>query len=224
MVPMQVFQNLKNIHRIKTLIIGGGQVSNKLSKQIKNLPNRIFATYGMTETLTHIAVKPLNTVAKHNFAGQNVPIDAFRILEGVKIETDKRNCLIIEAPGIFEGRLITNDIVELIDNKHFRWLGRYDNIINSGGIKFIPEQIENKLKQIINTEFFLASIPDDKLGQKMVLILETDTYPATLKEEMKEILTKYEFPKKIFVLPEFVRTPTGKIQRKKTMKIIKANL
>ncbi len=224
MVPIQVFQNLENIHRIKTLITGGGQVPEQLLKQLQNKPNQIFATYGMTETLTHIAVKPLNNIAKQNFAYQNDHVDAYRILEGIKIETDERNCLIVEAPEIFEGRLITNDIVELIDHKHFRWLGRYDNIINSGGIKLIPEQIEEKLKNIIEADFFIAGLPDEKLGEKAVLILEANTYPATLKDEMAKILSKYEIPKSIYTLPEFTRTPSGKIQRQKTLKKIKANL
>ncbi len=224
MVPLQVSQNLEKIHHIKTLIVGGGQVPGRLLNRIRNLPNRIFATYGMTETLTHVAVMPLNKVARQNFTGQNTPVGAYRTLEGVKIASDNRNCLIIEAPDIFEGRLVTNDVVELIDNKHFRWLGRYDNIINSGGIKLIPELIEDKLKQIIDFDFFIAGMPDDKLGEKVILVMETGTYPATLKEEIKKILSKYEMPKNIYTLTQFERTLTGKIQRQSTLKKIKVNL
>ncbi len=222
MVSLQVYQNLENIHHIKKLIVGGGQVSGQLLKQIQDLPNQIFATYGMTETLTHIAIMPLNMVAKQNFTAQNAPADAYRILKGVKIDTDNRNCLIIEAPGIFEGQLVTNDIVELIDDKHFRWLGRFDNVINSGGIKLIPEQIENKLKQLIDFDFFVTGMPDDKLGQKVVLVLETEQIPKNLPEQIKKHLSKYEVPKNIYTLPEFVRTATGKIQRQKTLLLVES--
>ncbi len=217
MVPLQVYQNLDNIHHIKKLIIGGGQVSGKLLKQIQHLPNQIFATYGMTETLTHIAVMPLNIIAKQNFTEQKAPVDAYRILQGVEIATDNRNCLTIEAPDIFEGKVITNDIVELLDNKHFRWLGRFDNVINSGGIKLIPEQIENKLKQIIDFDFFIAGLPDEKLGQKVVLIIETEQIPKTLPDKLKTLLSKYEIPKNIYAFSKFERTGTGKIIRQKTL-------
>ena len=222
MVPLQVYQNLDKIHHIKKLIIGGGQVSGKLLKQLQNLPNQIFATYGMTETLTHIAIMPLNMVAKQNFTAQNAPADAYRILKGVKIATDNRNCLIIEAPCIFEGQLVTNDIVDLIDEKHFRWLGRFDNVINSSGVKLIPEQIENKLKQLIDFDFFVTGMPDDKLGQKVVLVLETEQIPKNLPEQIKKHLSKYEVPKNIYALPEFVRTATGKIQRQKTLLLVES--
>ncbi len=217
MVPLQVAQNLPLIHKIKQLIIGGGQTPESLKTQLKNLSNHIYATYGMTETLTHIAVMPLNDRAKQKFIKENHPIDAYSILNGIKISTDERHCLIIEAPDIFKGIVKTNDVVALIDSKHFRWLGRYDNIINSGGIKLIPEQIENTLKNILDFEFFIAGLPDDKLGQKVVMVIESDYIPDDLQEKMKKLLSKYETPKKIYAIQTFERTSTGKIQRQKTL-------
>ena len=222
MVPLQVFQNLDKIHHIKKLIIGGGAVSQSLLSKIYNLPNRIYATYGMTETITHIAVMPLNQVAENDFYQDDIR-KGYRVLDNIHIDTDDRNCLIITAPDIADDQIITNDIVELIDNQHFRWLGRYDNIINSGGIKLIPEQIENKLKSIIEVPFFIAGLPDAKLGQKAVLILETKQIPKDLPEQIKKHLSKYEVPKNIYMLPELERTPTKKIHRQNTLRKLKIN-
>jgi len=222
MVPLQVFQNLDKIHHIKKLIIGGGAVSQSLLNKIYDLPNRIYATYGMTETITHIAVMPLNQVAENDFYQDDIR-KGYRVLDNIHIDTDDRNCLIITAPDIADDQIITNDIVELLDNQYFRWLGRYDNIINSGSIKLIPEQIEQKLKSIIKVPFFIAGLPDDKLGQKAVLILEIEQIPKDLPEQIKKHVSKYEVPKNIYMLPEFERTPTGKIQRQNTLRKLKIN-
>ncbi len=222
MVPLQVFQNLDKIHHIKKLIVGGGAVSQSLLNKIYDLPNRIYATYGMTETITHIAVMPLNQVAEKDFYQDGIK-KTYRVLDNIFIDVDERNCLTITTPDIADDQIITNDLVELLDDKHFRWLGRYDNIINSGGIKLIPEQIEDKLKSIIKVPFFIAGLPDDKLGQKLVLILETEQIPKDLPEQIKKHLSKYEVPKNIYVLPEFEWTPTVKIHRQNTLRKLNIN-
>ena len=215
MVPLQVYQNLKYISHVKQLIVGGGAVSTDLQQKLYDLPNRIYATYGMTETLTHIAVKPLNKQAEKDFYQHENLRDTYRVFTGVKIATDKRNCLIIEAPDIAEKPVHTNDIVEIVDEKHFRWLGRYDNIINSGAVKLIPEQIEKKLSAYVHVPFFVTGIPDDKLGEKLVLIIEHKTYELP---EFSQILHKYEVPKQVFFVDNFIRTDSGKIKRGETLK------
>ncbi len=214
MVPLQVDANIENIHKIEKLIIGGGVVSENLQNKIYNLPNEIFATYGMTETVTHIAVKPLNKKAIYNFYSTTDFIGFYRVLPQIKIDCDKRNCLVITATCISENPVITNDIVEIKDEKHFRWLGRYDNIINSGGIKLMPEEIEKKLAPHIKQKFFIASIPDEKLGEKVILVVEGNNIPTI---DFTSVLKKYEIPRLIFKTDKMKLTSTGKINRKKIL-------
>ena len=143
MVPLQLSNSLSKLDQIKKLIVGGAAVSNELMEKLQDISTSVYATYGMTETITHIAIKQMNHF-------QNVTLSAverlcFKTLPNIKITTDTRSCLVIEAPKIADKPIVTNDLVELISDNEFKWLGRYDSIINSGGIKLIPEQIEKKL-------------------------------------------------------------------------------
>ncbi len=216
MVPLQVYANINHISQIEKLIIGGGAISGELKNNLSGLPNKIFATYGMTETVTHIAVKALNDSAE-KFRGLSK--NYYRVLKNIKISTDQRNCLIIDAPEITDKQIITNDLVQIIDDKHFEWLGRFDHIVNSGGIKLIPEQIEQKIAKYINTNFFVTGIPDKKLGEKLILIVEGNI--SVELSGLKKILGKYEIPKVVYSVPSFIRTDSGKINRKKTLDLIK---
>ncbi len=211
MVPLQLRNSLSEIHKIKKLIIGGGVVSNNLLEEIQNLSTEIFATYGMTETITHIAVKKLNNCT-------NSEQKYYKILPNIKIYIDERKCLVITAPNISENIIKTNDVVDLISDTQFEWLGRFDNVINSGGIKLYPEKIEEKLSKIIKNRFFVVGIPDDVLSEKLVLIIEGNNRKINLKTA--DLLT-YEFPKEICFVEQFVETETKKIQRKKTLDLIK---
>lgn len=203
MVPLQLYHSLDKISLIKKLIVGGGAVSEELIDKIQEIPTKIFAMYGMTETITHIAVKPLNTDQRSEF---------YQVLPEVKISTDKRGCLVINAPKVADNILITNDLVEITSENKFRWLGRYDYIINTGGIKILPEEIEKKITPLISSRFFISSLPDDKLGEKIILIVEggQEQFP------LKKVLSKYEMPKEVFFVKKFIETPTGKINRNKT--------
>lgn len=215
MVPLQLASSLNNLDRIHTLIVGGAPVSSKLKRLIKESTTRIFETYGMTETITHVAVRPLSqfeTGADH---------DAFEILEDISISQDDRKCLVINAPNISDNPVITNDIVEIISDKEFRWLGRFDNVINSGGVKLIPEKIEDKLAAVIKSNFFISAIPDEHLGQKLILIVEGKTID-NLQEMIGDLdLDKFEKPKETLYVPQFKYTVNGKIIRDKTLSLIK---
>jgi len=215
MVPLQVDANLRFIPHIKQIIIGGAAVSEDLQQKLYDLPTRIYATYGMTETLTHIAVRPINKLAEQNFYTDKIQYGAYRVLDGVQISTDERNCLIIDAPGITEQPVVTNDVVKIIDRKHFQWLGRYDNIINSGGVKLIPEQIEKKLSALISAPFFVAGLQDDKLGMKLVMLVESSPFDLP---DFSQYVSKYEIPKQVYFVKKFQRTDSGKIQRAETLK------
>lgn len=210
MVPMQLQNSLKDLQKVKKLIVGGGVVSNDLIGEIQNLSTQVFATYGMTETITHIAMKKLNNVISNDSEKSY-----YKTLPDVHLSQDNRNCLIIDAPKVSEERVVTNDVVDLISEREFEWLGRYDNVINSGGIKLHPEKIEEKLSKIISNRFFVIGVPDKRLGEKLVLVIEGKEYNVILNEAKN--LTKYETPKDIYFVDKFIETETQKIQRKKTL-------
>lgn len=221
MVPLQLQNSIQDINRIKTLIVGGGVVSETLQKQIENIKTEVFATYGMTETITHIAVKKLNHYNERSIF--------YTSLAGVQIYIDNRSCLVIKAPKVSDDIIITNDVVQLISENEFEWLGRFDNVINSGGVKLHPEIIEHKLSKVIDKRFFIIGIPDTRLGEKMVLFIEGDGDSKAEKKILAEIeqietISKYEIPKKVFFIERFIETETKKIQRSKTLDLISSNL
>lgn len=199
MVPLQVENSLAQLHQVKKLIIGGAQVSPSLEEKLIQNPCQSYETYSMTETVTHIAAK-------------RVGEKAFTILPNVTISQDDRQCLVISAPNLNVENIVTNDIVALISENQFCWLGRYDNVINSGGIKLIPEQIEEKLSHTITNRFFVAGVADERLGQKLILVIEGN--PHVLEEELFSALGTYEKPKAIHFVLKFEETETGKIKRK----------
>ena len=223
MVPMQLQNSLSEIDRIKKLIVGGGIVSSDLEKQLQNISTEVFSTFGMTETITHIAVRRLN----HDVISSGVEKSLYQTLPNVSISKDERNCLVINAQKISENTIVTNDVVEIKSTTKFKWLGRFDNVINSGGIKLHPEEIENKLAKIISQRFFVAGIPDEKLGEKLVLIVELQSSKVAqlssyLNNNIKRLdsLSKFEKPKAIYFVDAFIETDTKKIQRNKTLDIL----
>lgn len=219
MTPFQLDNSLSRLHLVKKLIVGGGVVSANLKKLIQGLSTKVYETYGMTETVTHIAARQIN-IDKEKVKEDPVP---FTVLPNISLDTDERSCLIIKAPLISDETIVTNDVVEVLDQKRFLWKGRFDNVINSGGIKLHPEEIETKLQKIIAQRFFVASLPDDALGDKLVLLVESDFSEGALDNLEREIknhnlLEKYEVPKKIYFIAKFEETPSGKIHRGNTLK------
>ena len=204
MVPLQVENSLEDLHQIKKLIIGGAKPSRKLIEILKSQSTtEVFETYGMTETITHIAAK-------------NIQDDLFKVLPNISISKDERDCLVIEAPRITSEKIVTNDIIEISENNNFKWLGRIDNVINSGGVKLFPEQIEKKLEAVISERFFITSEEDKKLGNKAVLVIESKS--EAIENLNFDCLDKYEKPKEIYLVSEFVETETGKVNRRATFK------
>ena len=212
MVPLQVQNSIDQLEQINHLIIGGAPVSKSLRSILSNKLNRIYETYGMTETITHIAVKRITNISE---SYQNY----FEVLPGVQIQKDERDCLVIKAPHISKETISTNDIVEIKDEHYFKWIGRFDTIINSGGIKLVPEQIEEKLSSHLNSRFFITGLPDEEFGEKVVLFIEGNgQQPEEIREQLLMIdsLHKYEVPKDIFYIKNFVETASGKINRLQT--------
>lgn len=205
MTPMQVENSFEELNKIKLLLIGGAPLSDELRTKLLNLETQSFESYGMTETITHIALKETSK-------------ECFTVLEKIKIRKDERECLVIKTP-YFEEEIITNDIVEIKDEHEFKWLGRFDNVINSGGVKLFPEQIEAKLKPFVRDEFIIFSLPDNTLGEKLILIIEGI---ETLNFELETLnLSKFEIPKEIYFIKEFPRTESGKIKRNEILDLIK---
>lgn len=216
MVPLQAQNSLESLQRVKTLIVGGAPISESLKMQLQNKPTAVYETYGMTETVSHIALKRIENVPNKE--------SHFRVLEGVKVSQDKRGCLLIDAPQLTYEQVVTNDVVELFSDSEFSWLGRYDNIVNSGGIKLIPEQIEKAISGVVENRFFTIGLPDAELGQRLVLVVEGKVDKSGLISELKELksLHKHQIPKSIEVLSRFVETPTGKVNRQKTAELIQS--
>ena len=212
MVPMQLASSLENLNKIDKLIVGGGAVPNSLLAKLQSLKTKVFATYGMTETVTHIAIKKLNHYKNTSY---------YKTLPDIKISANKRDCLVIDAPKISNNLVITNDIVTIISANTFEWLGRFDNIINSGGIKIVPEQIEEKLSKLISNRYFIASQKDTVLGEKVVLVVEGKIIEdLKFKIENSKLLTKYNMPKQVYFVTKFAETKTGKVNRKATMLLV----
>ena len=206
MTPLQVQNSLDKIHYIKKLIIGGASISESLKKQLiqKNPQTKIYETYGMSETLSHIALKSI--LPKRE--------EYFRILDGIKISQDQRGCLVINAPQLNSKTLITNDLIKLKNKREFKFLGRIDNIINSGGIKISPESLEDWIKKFTPNELVLIGIPDINLGEKLVLVLEGEE-GLNLKSHILQLPfeKKYLKPKEIIFIEKIPRTPNNKIDR-----------
>ncbi|NMH88132.1 AMP-binding protein [Flavivirga algicola] len=218
MVPLQLQNSLDRCDCIKTIIVGGASVSNVLKNKIQNLNSRVYETYGMTETVTHIAIKQINNFNKKGNSVQSIEVPNFQTLPNVFVSQDERGCLVIDAPRLSKTRIVTNDLVRCLSKNEFEWLGRYDNVINSGGLKLFPEKIEAKLHNKINNRFFIASKAHKTLGEQLILILENDS--NTLDQSIFLDLDKFEKPKEIYAVERFVETPSGKIQRKKTLELL----
>lgn len=217
MTPFQLDNSLSRLHLVKKLIVGGGTVSSNLKKLVQGLGTEVYETYGMTETITHIAARRINPKKE-----KQSPIP-FHTLPHISLSTDDRHCLVIDAPSISDEKIVTNDVVELLSPKTFILKGRIDNVINSGGIKLYPEEIEAKLEKVIAPRFFISSLPDDALGEKVVLMVESEFSEEALENLEREIrelrqLEKYEVPKKIYFVERFEETPSGKIHRGNTLR------
>lgn len=212
--PYQLFHSAESLRKVsvRKIIVGGSPVTSKLEQLSENIPSELYETYGMTETCSHIALRQFNGKEKS---------DCFTILEEVSIRQDERGCLAIKAPHLLKEEIQTNDVVELIGRNSFRWLGRADSAINSGGIKIHPEQVEKKLEGIIPSSYFISSIADDVLENKVVLVIESANYTtqqeAELNVQLQKLLTKYELPKQIFYLPRFSYSSSNKVLRKETL-------
>ncbi|MEQ9415321.1 MAG: AMP-binding protein [Cyclobacteriaceae bacterium] len=225
LVPYQLENIVSNhpelMNKIRVAIIGGAPIESALKSKLQELKCETYATYGMTETLSHIGLMKLN--------GSNPP-DCYTALPGVTIEKDERGCLVIQTDFLSEA-VVTNDLVDILEVNQFKWLGRWDNIINTGGVKVIPEKIEKQLEDIfrscdITSRYFITGLPDTRLGQKVCLLIESSPFDEStmlhLQSEMKAGLSRYELPREIKFIKRFKETETGKVNRLKTIHLFPA--
>jgi len=209
MVPTQLQQSLKHeplkLSGIEKILIGGAPLEENLIKACSNLSISLIQSYGMTETLSHVALR---------FIGNGVSAP-FKAIEGVHFE-QQQNCLTIHYPALLDAPLYTNDLVNLIDEQHFEWLGRADFAINSGGVKIIPEQLEKTLSSVLSHPFFVTSVPDDKWGSVVGLVIEGEAVDLGLDWAALGLVAA-AVPKKIAFIAQFQRTQTLKIKRQETL-------
>jgi len=218
MVPIQIIKILEkpmgkaNLQNIRNLLVGASAISVTMEEQIAQLSNRVVSTYGMTETASHIAIRELSGTRKSEF---------YHCLSGISVSLNQNDCLQIHFPELTEP-LQTNDLAKLQSNTTFQILGRADSVIISGGIKYSPEAIEKKLEGFIGNRFIISSAPDEKLGEKLVLIIEGKPSPtASIQERMKALLPAFEQPRMILFVNQFPVTNSGKIIRGEVKRAIR---
>lgn len=224
LVPMQIQVILAEesgayvLNKFKHILLGGAPIHAQLNKAIKQLHCQVWHTYGMTETLSHIALRNIKRETE------------FHLLPDNFIATDERHCLKVKNVITQNKWLQTNDIVD-INLQTFVVIGRYDFIINSGGFKVNALKVEEEIliylnqQQIQNGLFFVSSIPDDLLGQKVVLVVKQGTFAKQLFESvqtvLKQVLHPYEVPKEMVEVPQFFYTLSQKLDRNKIMLQVK---
>ena len=215
MVPLQVWNSLQvpeerhRLMHIRHLIIGGGAIDQALASQLADFPHQVWSTYGMTETLSHIALRRLN--------GPEAS-DWYTPFAGVTLSLTDEGCLVISAPAVHEGPLVTNDIAELSPPapasfpRRFRILGRKDNVVCSGGIKIQIEEVERLLRPHLHVPYMITKAPDEKLGEQVVLLTESKTVGDVLAL-CRLHLPKYWVPRRILSVDRLPLTETGKPAR-----------
>ena len=210
MIPMQVFNSLQDIEesnklkKIKHLIIGGGAIDDSLTEELESFPNAVWSTYGMTETLSHIALRRLNGPEASPW---------YTPFDNVNIRLSEENTLIIHAPNVCAVELITNDIAEINEAGKFRIKGRKDNIINSGGIKIQIEEVESLLKSHGVADCQITAIPDAKFGEIVVLLYSHAYTESEIKSVCEKVLPTYWIPKHYKAVSHLPLTGTGKPDR-----------
>ena len=215
MVPLQVWNSLQDAQQasrlcaIRHLIIGGGAIDANLAAALADFPNAVWSTYGMTETLSHIALRRLNGPERS---------DWYSPFEGVSVSVNAEGCLVVNAPAVHDGLLVTNDLAE-IDGNRFRILGRKDNVICSGGIKIQIEEVEALLRPHLSMPFMITKGSDARLGQQVVLLTE-DADREQVETICHKVLPRYWQPRRIVSVSHLPLTETGKPARAAAEKLV----
>jgi O-succinylbenzoic acid--CoA ligase len=223
-VPLQLQQTLIQtpqktaiLDQARAILLGGAPVNAFLEDLLQQIQAPVFHTYGMTETISHIALRKLNTTGRQNY---------FTVLEGVEIFTDVRNCLVIHTPALGKQPIVTNDVVHMLSSNTFEWVGRIDNVINTGGVKVQAEKVEKAAERVLlqlelQRRFFIAPLPDSLLGEAVTLFIEGTPFSAEQEKNLfyslGKQLTRYENPKYIRYISAFTQTPSGKLDKRQSI-------
>jgi O-succinylbenzoic acid--CoA ligase len=216
MVPMQVATTLtretgrQQLGRIRTLLLGGGFVDSSLEEQLQDLPCRVFTSYGMTETLSHIALRAANGPQRSAF---------YTPLPGVGVALSAAGTLQLNVPYLGIQDLVTNDLAELTPDGNFRILGRADAVINSGGVKIQAENIEQELRRLTGLQVLALPLPHPVLGQCVALLWEGPADAAAALHAACASLPRYHRPHAVYhaTLP---RTTSGKPARAEAVALL----
>lgn len=209
LVPNQMAKILQVMPQvpIDKILLGGSAIPPMIEKQLWQQKSECYASYAMTETATHIALRKIN--------GHGASTN-YHCLNDISVCLDERDCLCIKMPGLQQGELVTNDIAQLLDSKTFNIIGRADSCIISGGKKYFPETIEQQLGVKISTPFCISAEPHEQLGSELIMLVE-DVYSAERETQLKaicaELLSKHEQPRRMLFVSEIPRTANGKIKR-----------
>ena len=203
--PHQLENSVNDLSKIKILLVGGAPISEKTRVRLNGSKNKIYETFGMTETVSHFALKNISKGEK-----------SFKALDGISFKSNN-GCLKIYSTELLEAPITTSDIVDLQSEKEFIWKGRQDFIINSGGIKINPEVVEKTLSGFFSIPFIVLGLPDNTLGEKLIIAFEKET-PSNYSKAI-EALSSFEKPKMVFNFVNFKRV-NNKILRKDVLKII----
>lgn len=215
MVPLQVYNSLRDpqqrerLRAIRHLIIGGGAVDDSLASQLQSFPHAVWSTYGMTETLSHIALRRLSGSEASPW---------YTPFEGVTLSLNADGCLVVDAPAVHDGRLVTNDIAELLPDGRFRILGRRDNTICSGGLKIQAEQVEQLLKPHLECPFLVSKRTDPQFGEAVVLLTQSADL-AAVEAICRHVLPRYWQPRHYVSVDRIPMTPTGKPARREAQRL-----
>lgn len=213
MVPLQVYSSLQvseeaeRLRAIRHLIIGGGAIDDALEQELRQFPNAVWSTYGMTETLSHIALRRIS--------GDDASL-WYEPFDGVEVSLSPDGCLVIYAPDVNPERLVTNDIVELErcpdGKRRFRIIGRRDNVIDSGGIKIQTEEVERLLRPVMPCGYMITKVKDARLGEAVTLLVDGMNVPD-IEKICRETLPKHWVPRHILKVDSLPTTETGKPAR-----------
>ena len=216
LTPMQAYESLRDpvcserLRNVRHLLLGGGAVTGSLAAALRDFPNAVWSSYAMTETLSHIALRKVNS---------QDATDWYTPMPGVSVHLSGKGTLVIDAPSVCEKVLTTNDIAEISPDGRFRIRGRLDNVIDTGGIKVQAEEVEQKLAERIPGAFCITSVPDDRLGEKITLLHTSGMTDTELDALCRDVLPKYWVPRAFIRVEAIPLTGTGKTARADAKKL-----
>ncbi len=222
LVPYQVAciveEDFQKLEDIRTVIIGGAPLQPNIAQRLQTLNSNIYTTYASTETISHVALQKISGANRQDY---------FQLLPGIEAMTDERSCLVVRAPHL--GTVVTNDVVDLFGGNKFKWLARYDEVINTGGVKVNAAKIEAILMEILSelglrNRIFVSGLPDEKLGEQVTVFVEGESFgpqkESILRDKLHARLGKFEAPKAFKYVSKFQETASQKIDRRAVVKVV----